>query len=737
MSITRLISKFEESRYGRFLSVCAGIALVAVLALAAPTAHAQKKAKPAAKKSSNTEKSALASSDKGPWLIKWKGGIVSLPEFEAAYARMNGRAAYATTLDSLKDFLGVYADYRLKLEEASEEGLDQDPKVLQEIAGYRKMLAGPYIIEKEVTDPSIRSLYARRQYDVHAAHFLAYVRDWNKPADTLKAYQKAMRAIQMLEAGYPLSYIALSPTQRSLLVDHDERVLHGNTTLDTSKMENWEGSDDKATAKNGGDLGFFTAGMTVRQFEDAAYSLEPGQYTKTPVRTRFGYHVIYLYEKTPHTGGVHVEHILISMPKAGGVDTLPYYRRADSLLTLIRKGASFEGLAREASDDKMSAEHGGDIDTINREERRAEPAFDHAAFNLKDGEISGIVRTSLGYHIIKRLNGVRAKTFDESKEQLKQFYKRYFYDDDKDHYLASLRKQLNLKVDSSSIDYVMAHIDSSRTSADTNWSKKIADRSRPVFRMGDINWTVGSLVDTLNAQPGSPLARNAIKDVIGKNIDDAALTFEGRDMVTKYPEFEKIMDDYKNGIILFDLENKRVWSKVVPDSASERKYYEDHKAKYFWPERVDISEIFVTSDSISKQLYKRIMAGENFDTLAKKYTERPGFKQKAGHWGVLQRDENELATRAFDFIVDEVKEPFAFQGGFSIVRLNRRDPIHPKSFEEARQEVASQFQDDRAAELRTQWVEELRTKYGRQINEPVVVDSWTKQHAADQSAVVK
>jgi peptidyl-prolyl cis-trans isomerase SurA len=283
----------------------------------------------------------------------------------------------------------------------------------------------------------------------------------------------------------------------------------------------------------------------------------------------------------------------------------------------------------------------------------------------------------------------------------------------------------------------MSHLDSTRTSADSSWSKKIADRSKTVFRMDNLNWTVGALVDSLNAQQGSPLARNAIYDVISKNIDDAALRLQGGDIATKYPEFEKIMEDYKNGIILFDLENKRVWSKVVPDSLNERKYFAEHKAKFVWPERVDISEIFVISDSLAKQLYKRLEAGENFDTLAKKYTERPGFKVKAGHWGLLLKGENELANRAFNFIVEEVKEPFAFQGGYSIVRVNRRDPVHPKTFEEARQEVASQYQDDRAGELRTSWVEELRTKYGREINEPLIKEEWAKHTAANQRAVVK
>ncbi len=673
-----------------------------------------------------------------PWLIKWKGGEVSLPEFEDAFQRMNGKPAFGTTLDSLKDFLSVYADYRLKLEEAKEDGLDDDPSVQKEIVGYRKMLAGPFILDKEVTDPAVRALYGRRQWDMHAGHFLASVKNWNNPADTLKAYKKVMQALQMLNNAYPFTYVCMDPGARAMFYQHNLSVLHGGT-LDSTLMENWGGSDDKSSAQSGGDLGFFMAGMTVRQFEDALFSLKPGEYTRTPVKTRYGYHIIILYEKEPHTGGVHVKHILVSVPKFGGIDTTSYFHTADSLLTAIHNGANFEDVARQSSDDKPSAARGGDMDTINHEDRRTELPFDRAAYALKDGEISGLVRTSFGYHIIKRVNGVRSRTFEEEKEHLEQFYKKYFFDEDKATFIGGIEAAEHFHLDSSALDYVMAHIDSSRTSADSNWAAKLKDRSRSIFQMGDITWTVGSLVDSLTASPGSPLARNQLRSIIAKNAENTALQIEARAIPAKYPEFEKIMEDYKNGIVLFDLENKRVWSKVVPDSANELKYYEDHKGKYMWPERVDLSEIYFNAgkDSLAKAIYKRAIAGENFDTLAKKYTDRPGFKQKAGHWGLLANNENELAKRSFDFIVDEIKEPFAFQGGYSIVRLNQRDPIHQKTFAEARQEVASQYQDERAQELRAQWVEELRTKYDRQINEPAITAAWTKQHAGEQGNLIK
>ncbi len=679
-----------------------------------------------------------SSPDNSPWLIKWKGGEVSLAEFEDAFQRMNGKAPYSTTLDSLKDFLSVYADYHLKLQEAKEEGLDQDPSVQKEITGYRRMLSGPFILDKEITDPAVRALYERRQWDVHAAHFLASVKNWKNPADTLAAYKRAMQVIQMLNEGYPFAFVCMQPGDRALIYQHDLAVLHGKK-LDTSLMVNWGGSDDHASSLGGGDLGFFMAGMTVRPFEDALFTLQPGEYTKTPVKTRYGYHVIMLYAKEPHTGGVHVKHILVSMPKIGGIDTMPFYHTADSLLTAIHNGANFEEVARESSNDKPTAVRGGDMDTINHEDRRTEYSFDRAAYALKDGEISGIIRTSFGYHIIKRVNGVRGRTFDESKDHLEQFYKKYYFDEDKAKFISGIEATHHYHLDSTALDYIMAHIDSSRTSADSNWASKLKDRSKPIFTMGDVSWTVGTLIDSLTAKAGAPLARNSLRDIITTNAENAALQIEARVIPSKYPEFEKIMEDYKNGIILFDLENKRVWSKVVPDSANEVKYYEAHKANFLWPERVDISEIYFNAgkDSLAKVIYKRAIAGENFDTLAKQYTDRPGFKQKAGHWGLVTKDENQLAQKCFSFMVGEIKEPFAFQGGYSIVLLNRRDPPHQKTFAEARQEVASQYQDDRAQELRTQWVEELRAKYDRQINEPVITAAWTKQHSGEQGNLIK
>jgi peptidyl-prolyl cis-trans isomerase SurA len=216
-------------------------------------------------------------------------------------------------------------------------------------------------------------------------------------------------------------------------------------------------------------------------------------------------------------------------------------------------------------------------------------------------------------------------------------------------------------------------------------------------------------------------------EFVNRMINDAALDLATINIEQKYPDFGTIMTDYKNGIMLFELENRKIWTNVKPDSVKEFAYYQDHKARYLWPERVDVSEIYLFSDSLASALYKRILDGENFDSLAKQYTERPGFKERAGRWGLLQKDENDIARKVFNFPVDDVKPPFEFQAGYSLVKINRRLPVTQKTFTEARPEVASQYQDDLASELRLKWVTDLRKKYNRQLETKVLESEWKKR----------
>jgi peptidyl-prolyl cis-trans isomerase SurA len=684
-----------------------------------------------------TAPSAAAASD--PVLIKTSKQDVTLSEFEQAYRRMNDKNPYATTLDSLKDFLVIYADYRLKLLDAKAQKLESDPKITKEMDGYRALLAGPFVLDKMLTDPAIQKMFERRQVEVEAAHFLARVKDWNNPADTLRAYKRALKALEKLRNGDPMSQVVLS----------DKHIKFANSPADFKREETermtkhlpedsnaWEGSDDPGSAQDNGSLGWFTGGQTIRPFEDAAYGLRVMDFTQVPIKTRFGYHVVQLLRKQPRISGVKVHHILVAMSQyVQGNDTLKYYHKIDSAYKAILAGAKFEDVAKSISDDKTSADKGGDMGYIDHESRRAERPFDEVAYNgLKDGQMSGIVRTSRGYHIIRRDGIIPNKTFAQDKDQLKKLYKNFYFNEDKDKVLTQVKKDANARIDSSSVNIFFSRVDSSRTTVDSLWAKKftVGEKALTIYEIEGKKTTIGIFIDSLNAQPGSALARNSVYDFINKHLDDAALQIIAKDIDKKYPEFENMMADYKNGIMLFELENRRVWNNVKPDSVAEVKFYTEHKARFMWPERIDVSEIYVMSDSLAKALYKRIINGENFDTLAKQYTERPGYKQKAGRWGLMTKSENEMSTKAFNVAADNVSQPMDFQSGFSIVKVNRRVPITQKTYEEAKQEVASQYQDELSNDLRLKWVQELRKQYKLQINMPVIEKSYS-EHAATQT----
>jgi peptidyl-prolyl cis-trans isomerase SurA len=724
----------RSSRIFRSITIWASAAvLVGSITVASIEAQSGKAAKNSAKKTQPQNESAMITGKAaGSSVLKTSFGEVPMTEFEAAFRRMNAKDPYATTLDSLLEFLDVYSDYRLKLQDAKEAGLFNDPKIQSEIAGYREMLAGPFVLEKELVDPAVTSIYEKRKYEIKASHFLAKI-DPNNPTDTAKAYAKVMRALRMLNDGDQMAQVVMNSTNTAILSNGDRTVLDRQKQVDPSKYtdgEKWDGSDDRASQRMGGSLGYFTGGMTVRAFEDAAYNLPLGTFTPTPVRSKFGYHLIQVYDKKPRIGGVKVSHILVQLSNLAEDSTVAY-AKADSIYKVLKAGADFATVAKQVSEDKITRDRGGDMDYINHEERRADPAFDAVAYDLKDGEISAPVRSPIGYHIIKRNGTLPLPTFEKEKDMLKQMYKRYYYEDDKKEFIAKLQKKYGYSFDQNAFDYFLTRIDTTRTSLDSTWAKNVStqDRDRKIYTLKNESFTIGAFVDSLNADKGSPLARIPLLDNIEKTVSEHALRLGAQELLKKYPDFEVMMQDYQNGIILFELENQRVWSKAVPDTAGVRKFYNENKSKFLFPERVDVSEIFVLSDSLAKSLYKRVMAGENFDTLAKQYTERPGFKEKAGRWGLLQKDENEIAKKAFTFVAEEIKEPFRFQAGYSIVRLNKRVSATQKTFDEARQEAGSQYQEAKSQELRKAWVEGLRKKYNRQVMKDALVANWKKQHA--------
>jgi len=117
---------------------------------------------------------------------------------------------------------------------------------------------------------------------------------------------------------------------------------------------------------------------------------------------------------------VHVQRILIRIPpNADAADTATARQRAESILSLLRRGEKFEDMAHEYSEDQVAA-IGGDLGFIKR--GVASPAFDAVAFNLRPGEISDVVGDDSGFHIIRLLEtrGGAPLAYEEVKEKCRE-----------------------------------------------------------------------------------------------------------------------------------------------------------------------------------------------------------------------------------------------------------------------------------------------------------------------------
>jgi len=625
---------------------------------------------------------------------------LSLDEFERQFIRNNGgiEAAKTSDIDGRQEFLDLLVKYRLKVLEARDKGFDKDPEILSELGEYRNSLAEPYLLERAVIDPKIRILYDRRLDEIRAAHILVRpVADSLGTQDTAAARIEAGRILGLALGGFSFDSIAA------------------------------EYSQDPQTAKKGGDLLWFSAGMTVPDFDNAVYSLKPGEVYPDVVKTVFGYHIVKLLERKRSRGEIRVSHILTRPSQEDPADSTVAFEKIRNILDSLKSGSDFGELAKRNSEDPQSGQNGGELGWVGR--RRFVPEFEMVAFELKVGQLSEVVRTTFGYHIIKVLDERAAKPFEESRQELKDLYRRYGFEQDKSEFMQSIEKKYVIAINDGSIESLASALDTTNTTSSADWSKDIPDgvRSISVLTVQDKPVTAGEFVKELETSKdfqSKPLNRSSLKQLaieVGKN---KAMRLETADLEQQYPEFADLMQEYREGVLLFRAEQEAVWNQVKVEESALKTYWEQHKTDYSWPDRVAFSEIFVTNDSLAKVLRDSINIGIDFGELAARHTQRSGYKEKKGDWGMQPAETNELSKKAILLNKGWIEGPEKFQYGYSIIKVTDKDAAREKTFEEAKSEVSSKFQEHESKRLESKWIESLKKKFGVEIDREILKNAF-------------
>jgi peptidyl-prolyl cis-trans isomerase SurA len=610
---------------------------------------------------------------------------IAMGEFEAAYAKNSGgiEAAKDDSLTALKKFLDLYVNYKMKLRDAVVRGYTVDPDMQKELIEYKKNIGGTLFLEEKLFEPGMKEIYERRKTEIHAAHLLLL-------PDSL------MNDDQVVELGNQLI----------------QRINNGESFEDLVK----EYSKDTYTKDRGGVVGWVTSGLIVSvPLENAIYNTEPGKIYPDLVKSQFGYHILKALNKGPRKPQIKAQHILAAFrDSTGNVDSVKALEKIELVQKKLSEGEDFGKLAFEYSDDKASGIQNGNLGYFTR--GRMVPEFENTAFNLEVNEISPIIKTSFGYHIIK-LNEIQPlPTYEAEKEELKEMFQRVRHKEDYKLLMNKLKAEFNYIIFDDSYNKLLINVDSIKVGASYNGSF-VNNEFGPlnIFKVNKNNYSIDSLFGFLQYK-GAFLNRSFDKTVLDdaieqfaneKLIEEKAMVYDKEDI-----EFEKLMNEYEKGIYLFKILEEEIWSKVVVDSVMIENYYNKNKENFKWKNRVEFKEIYVTNDSLANNYYSIALSGYDFDSLSVKYTQRRGYENMSGYSGLVEIDANELAIKAnaLDNIGD-ISPPFPFQDGWSIVKLVKRESARIKTLDEAQAEIASLLQESESKRLEDNYLNKLRSIY--------------------------
>ncbi len=620
------------------------------------------------------------------YVIEVNNKKITKEEFLQIYLKNNQNPKFDKA--SIDEYLELFKKFKLKVLEAESLGYDTLPKLKKELQGYRKSLSAPYLIDKQENLKVVEEAYKRLQKEVKASHILIRLDEIPSPEDTLKAYARIVAIKQRVENGEDFTKIAK------------------------------EVSEDPSVQTNGGDLGYFTAFQMVFPFEEAAYNTPIGQLS-TIIRTRFGYHLLKIYDQRSSRGIMKAAHIMVAVKRDGNKSDLDVAKKKiDEIYAKLIAGEKFEDLASNFSDDPGSSEKGGKLPEFGSgTTTRMVPEFEEAAFQLnKDGDFSLPIQTDFGFHIIKRLELSPLASFESMKKELQTKVNR----DDRSKKTQSvlinkLKAEYNYSNQSKSgLKWFVKHIDSNYYKG--KWTASKLKKDEVLFTLKAKNFTQQQFANFL--QTNYRVSKTNAKDLINKQytawVSSEILKYEDSQLEVKYPEFKALMQEYHDGVLLYEIMTDKVWNKANKDTLGLKNYYEVNKSNYLWKDRIDAMVYECLDKNIANQVIKML---KNDTITSKHILEKLNAKSELN----LKVKTNKYEISEVPYLKGRsfkvgTNPSYEFGGKFYVIKVNALLPTGPKLLSDAKGLITSDYQNY----LEKVWIEELTKKYTFKINEKII-----------------
>ncbi len=610
-----------------------------------------------------------------PVLMEVGNDKVTLSEFEYLY---NKNSQQQLEKESLDEYIDRFVVYKLKVEDAKAAGIDTTSAFKKEFETYRNELAAPYLQDSTVIEKLAAEAYRRMESEVDVAHIMLPL---------VPEYQMD-RTIARLDS-------------------MKQCVLNGEDFGDLAVKY----SIDRSAKVNRGRLGYLTVGRVPYSFENVAFNIPVGD--MAIVKTDFGVHLLKVLDKRPSQGEVLVEHILKLYPRNAN-DSIKAAVAAvmDSIYAVVKNGADFEKVATTESEDPGSAAQGGKLPWFGT--GRMVPEFEQVSFALAKDSISAPFATRYGIHIVKKLDSRGLPAYADCKAGILRMMQR----DERANMpreakVEQLKKEFDLKENNEFLALVKQEIDAYGKYDSVLVEKLQNDVKCVAFSFAGKDVMSQEVLADLN--PGLDMNKEAIAGyvtgILHRVESNKVIEHEMELLDEKYPDYRNLLNEYFDGMMLFEISNRNVWDKANKDTEGLGEFFESHRGDYTWNEpRFKGYVIYAANDSIENEIKKMIqVTGRDslFQTL------RKNFKRDI-------RIEHLLVKKGENAVVDRLKfggEETTPGGKLPVFfEFEGRIIEQPEEVADVRGQVTADYQ----AELEKQWVAMLKDRYKVKINKKVL-----------------
>ncbi|MDE6190372.1 MAG: peptidylprolyl isomerase [Muribaculum sp.] len=610
--------------------------------------------------------------DNDPTVITVAGKKVPLSEFEYLYNKNNGQQMSPMSVD---EYAELFKIYKLKVADALAAGIDTTAAFQAEFKKYRNELAEPYIYDKDEENRLVDEAYAHMTREVKISHV-------------------------MIDKGRTPSEAAL---RKATLDSLRTVILNGGDMADIARRY----SIDRSAKSNGGELGWITGGRYPYTFENTAYNTPVGEISEV-IETPFGYHIVRVEGERPSRGEVLARHILKLTRGKNEAGKELAKAQIDSIYKVLAAGADFADVATRESEDPGSAKDGGLLPWFGAGMMVHE--FESVAFSLENGAISEPFSTSYGYHIINRVDSRDIPSLDESREKIMGLMKRDGRSElPRKKRIADLRTKFGTKINDANVASLKEAV---KTNGSLDSALVAAFVGAPLV-VGE----VGGKEFTSAEMFAKPLPKNSlsveeadfyIDAMVNSVADGMAIDAEIARIAQNDADFRNLINEYHDGMLLFEVSNEKVWNRASVDSEGQSKYFESHRDKYKWDSpKYKGYIVYSVNDSVSALVSDFLKTNPPVDSLSKMLNKQ--FKHMARAERVLAgKGDNKMV----DYLLFGAPQP-EMRGVWKHAELYGGEMIDaPQEVADVKGAVIADYQ----AELEKQWIDDLKSKYPVKVN---------------------